>query len=983
MANGPGNLFVLLGLGIAGILLITKKLKKAVKPDFGAFVGRLQLLPPPPPPPPKAPHPLTGLTFAVSDVFDIEGSITGFGNLDWAKTHEPASRTSSSVTALVEGGASCTGKTVIDDMAFGISGDNKHYEAPTNPTAPARFPGGSSSGAAVAVAASFVDFALGIDTVGGVRIPAAYCGILGFRPSYGTIPQLGVIPVASSLDTIGWFAKDPNVLRLVGHVLLQVPFAAQRNPRNFIVADDCFSLLSSSADRITRAVVKSIEEKFGRQVLKRENLGDYLRSKVPSLKAFQREKSNGELKSSFLRQLADVMQMLRRYEFKQNHLDWINSVKPTLDPIILAQLSQDSCTMETEIDNCHALRSEIRTALSLLLKDDGILVIPTTSEPPPKAGAKEVLSEDYQLRTLTLTSLASMSGCCQVVVPLGLHDKCPVSVSLIAKHGGDRFLLDTVHTMYGVLQEQASMAATVKPSKETLNQEAAEIAKEKGNQAFKEKQFQRAIGFYSEAIKLNSKNATYYSNRAAAYLEFGSFNKAEEDCTRAIDLDRKNVKAYLRRGTAREMLGYYREAVEATFRVLTPFPSSASLRFHRCCSSAPVVEDSATTASVLESTLNSNSHPWPEWVAFVDRLKSKGYISHGVSAAEENAGSDDDGAGAGGSGAGGVLYTDMNILKDACLHFARHRYDIIKLLGREEMQSLVGKGCPNLLRKGVNSAKRLRAYLGLDEGQVCSACVLRGSCDRANLTLNESEGAARTADLVRLLLLYALDPLVINGGTKYEDRKLVEVSARNLLWELTALSETIPPPDVPEPPVKVTLKKKSVSFVRDGVSSDVEMKRGDWVCSKCNFMNFSRNVRCRDCGEDGPTATSPSNVEMKKGDWICTQCNFMNFARNVRCLQCKTEGPARVPAVEIEMKKGDWNCSSCGFMNFASNVRCKRCHIERPKMEMKPGDWECPSCRFHNFRANLSCKKCNQGRPEESETPYLQTWKKPSSPLGS
>ena len=68
MASKSANLWVLLGLGLAGILLITKRLKKAIKEDFGAFIGKLQLLPPPQPAPPKAPHPLTGLTFAVSDV---------------------------------------------------------------------------------------------------------------------------------------------------------------------------------------------------------------------------------------------------------------------------------------------------------------------------------------------------------------------------------------------------------------------------------------------------------------------------------------------------------------------------------------------------------------------------------------------------------------------------------------------------------------------------------------------------------------------------------------------------------------------------------------------------------------------------------------------------------------------------------------------------------------------------------------------------
>ncbi|XP_020215640.1 uncharacterized protein LOC109799479 [Cajanus cajan] len=75
-------------------------------------------------------------------------------------------------------------------------------------------------------------------------------------------------------------------------------------------------------------------------------------------------------------------------------------------------------------------------------------------------------------------------------------------------------------------------------------------------------QWQKAIGFYTEAIKLCGDNATYYSNRAQAYLELGSFLQAETDCTKAIGLDKQNVKAYFRRGTAREMLGYYKEAID-------------------------------------------------------------------------------------------------------------------------------------------------------------------------------------------------------------------------------------------------------------------------------------------------------------------------------------------------------------------------------------------------------------------------------------
>ncbi|CAN4088737.1 unnamed protein product [Withania somnifera] len=584
MASQSANLWVLLGLGLAGILIMTRKLKKAVKADFGAFVERLNLLPPPQPPPPKAPHPLTGLTFAISDVFDINGFVTGFGNPDWTRTHEPAIQTSTVVSSLVEGGATCTGRTVVDDMTFGISGEQRHFDTPTNPAAPARMPGGSSSGAAVAVAANFIDFSLGTDAVGGVRVPAAYCGVLGFRPSHGTVAHTGIIPVSASLDTVGWFAREPSILRRVGHVLLQVPFAAPRNPRNIVIADDCFQSVNFPGDCISQAVTKAVEKLFGRQILSHENLEAYLNSKVPSLKLFAGKKSNGERKSSSTNMLAYAMHILRRHEFKENHLEWINAVKPNLDPVISTQMQGALEVTDANIDSCQTIRNEMRSALNDLLKDDGILVIPTVAEPPPKIGAKEIQSEDYQIRSFSFSSIASMSGGCQVCVPMGFHDKCPMSVSFVARQGGDRFLLDTIQTMHASLQEEAELATKSSASGNALSKEtSAEMAKEKGNQAFKEKQWQKAIGFYTEAIKLNGNSATYFSNRAAAHLEMGNFLQAEADSSKAIDLDKKNVKAYLRRGTAREMLGYYKEAIE-DFRyalVLEPTNKRASLSADR------------------------------------------------------------------------------------------------------------------------------------------------------------------------------------------------------------------------------------------------------------------------------------------------------------------------------------------------------------------------------------------------------------------
>ncbi|XP_027344441.1 uncharacterized protein LOC113856680 [Abrus precatorius] len=563
MASQSANLWVLLGLSLAGIVLITRKLKQSVKEDFGAFIRKLQLLPPPQPAPPKAPHPLTALTFALSDLFDVEGHVSTFGHPEWARTHEPASSTSPSVSALVEGGATCVGTTVIEDFAFGISGENKHYGTPTNPAVPARVPGGSSGGAAVAVAGNLVDFALGIDTIGGVRVPAGFCGILGFRPSYGAVSHMGIIPISTSLDAVGWFAKDPNILRQVGHILLQAPFVIQRSPRQIIIADDCFQHINVPLDRSSQVVIKAVEKLFGRQALKHINLEDYISSKVPSLKECSGQKTNGELKASSLKLLANIMQFLQRHEFGLAHDEWMNIVKPDLHAALSTQLHGKFAASDVEIENSKSVRSEMRAAVNLLLKDEGILVIPTVADPPPKLGGKEILSDDYQNRAFSLLSIASISGCCQVSIPLGFYDKYPVSVSLIARHGGDRFLLDTLQTMYTTLQEQADIAAKSKSFRNVVSKEqSAEMAKEKGNQAYKDKQWQKAIGFYTEAIKLCSDNATYYSNRAQAYLELGSYLQAEADCTKAINLDKKNVKAYFRRGTAREMLGYYKDAID-------------------------------------------------------------------------------------------------------------------------------------------------------------------------------------------------------------------------------------------------------------------------------------------------------------------------------------------------------------------------------------------------------------------------------------
>ena len=135
-------------------------------------------------------------------------------------SHAPAGLSAPAVDRLLAAGARLVGKAHMDEMAYSLLGANHHYGTPVNPAAPDRHPGGSSSGSAVAVAAGLADFALGTDTAGSCRAPASFCGIFGFRPSHGAVSSNGVVPLAPSLDTIGWFARDAATLNKVGSALL-------------------------------------------------------------------------------------------------------------------------------------------------------------------------------------------------------------------------------------------------------------------------------------------------------------------------------------------------------------------------------------------------------------------------------------------------------------------------------------------------------------------------------------------------------------------------------------------------------------------------------------------------------------------------------------------------------------------------------------------------------------------------------------------
>src|SRR5437763_8002708 len=184
--------------------------------------------------------PLSGLTFAAKDLFDVAGVPTGGGNHDWPIGRPIPTKHSWAVQTLLDAGATLIGKTITDEVSLGILGENAFDGTPLNVRAPGRVPGGSSSGSAAAVAAGLCDTALGTDTGGSVRVPASFCGLYGIRPTHGRIDVAGMMAQAPTSDTTGWYARDAATFAKVSAVMLGEEIPAEL-PRRLLVAVDAFA----------------------------------------------------------------------------------------------------------------------------------------------------------------------------------------------------------------------------------------------------------------------------------------------------------------------------------------------------------------------------------------------------------------------------------------------------------------------------------------------------------------------------------------------------------------------------------------------------------------------------------------------------------------------------------------------------------------------------------------------------------------------
>lgn len=358
--------------------------------------------------------PLAGLTFAVKDFFDLAGVPTGAGSPEWLATHPVPTRTAPAVERLFEAGARLVGKTHTDELAWSLNGENAHYGTPINVAAPGRIPGGSSSGSAAATAAGLVDFAIGSDTGGSVRLPASYCGLYGIRATHGRITLEGAVPLAPSYDTLGWFTRDPDLLRRVGHVLL-APVAERPRPRRLVVARDLFR---RAGPDVEAALAPALERLAGLFAVVEE----------------------ADVAGEDLDAWRNAFRLIQSAEAWACHGAWITATRPSLGPGVQERFAAAAVLDRGAVAVAERLRATIRERVRGLVSE-AVLVLPSAPGIAPLLKTPEPVLDVFRARALDLLCSAGHAGLPQISIPAAQISGCPIGLSIAAEPGHDEGLL--------------------------------------------------------------------------------------------------------------------------------------------------------------------------------------------------------------------------------------------------------------------------------------------------------------------------------------------------------------------------------------------------------------------------------------------------------------------------------------------------------------------------------------------------------------
>jgi amidase len=365
--------------------------------------------------------PLSGLTFAAKDLFDVAGYPTGGGNHDWARSNPVPTRHAWAVQTLLDAGAKLIGKTITDEVSLGILGENAFDGTPLNSRAPDRVPGGSSSGSAAAVAAGLCDTALGTDTGGSVRVPSSFCGLYGIRPTHGRLDLTGMLPQAPSSDTTGWFARDAATFAKVSSVLLGEAIS-EALPAKLIVAVDAFGFADAAVAAALRPMVERLAALIG-------NARDEI------------------MAPQGISVWARAQRTLQPHEAWQTFRTWVERDNPRMAFSVARGLIAGAMTSEAERGWAELMRQEARGRMAYLLPPDTILCLPTTPFPAPLKGLFLPVLGPMRDRITCLCAHGGLTGVPQVSIPGSVVDGLPIGLSIVGGRGTDATLIAVARAM--------------------------------------------------------------------------------------------------------------------------------------------------------------------------------------------------------------------------------------------------------------------------------------------------------------------------------------------------------------------------------------------------------------------------------------------------------------------------------------------------------------------------------------------------------
>ncbi|WP_018659817.1 amidase [Allofustis seminis] len=396
-------------------LLHLKKLKVAQNPPYDplqAFVRENHIALEG-----RAEGPLSGLVFAAKDVFKILGSTFGNGHPKYLETNTPDDFTSSAIVKLLENGADLVGKTVCDELCYSISGENWHYGSPLNPHDTRRFTGGSSSGSAAATAGGLVDFALGSDCLGSVRVPASYNGVIGIRPSLARIANDGEASYCESMDVLGYVASEPDVFEKVSALLLGKD-SEDFTLKTLVVATDAFDMLGAEEKEAVKPAIKTISKHFDEVI-------------------YQPLMTEGQSFETW----ADNFRYVQGYEVWESYGGWFRKNKPTVSEGPAIRLEFASTITINQYEKACRMKDKFTQYINKYLGRDVVVLMPTApTVAPMRTDSEERINKVRQLSS-QLLCVSPLTGIPQITLPLSQLDDVPFGLSLLAPFNSDAALV--------------------------------------------------------------------------------------------------------------------------------------------------------------------------------------------------------------------------------------------------------------------------------------------------------------------------------------------------------------------------------------------------------------------------------------------------------------------------------------------------------------------------------------------------------------